>query len=206
MEEVPELMIQERGNMVGKLSPGIEAILEKVKGAKEMNIMNQESSWIMVVGGVHVMTKIWDQWTNRVVMKKCSRRKRERDDSSDQRKRDEQARLKDDDLHNVGKKEKGSFQGEKSERQRGRGAIHARGKAEYKGSARQDHSKYIDQHNEQIKRRDKVENGKFSHLVGHDDVYAHRNGLRDVEKRERRERPSPRDKRVPYASDSSREQ
>ncbi|KAL2481171.1 FIP1[V]-like protein [Abeliophyllum distichum] len=42
-----------------------------------------------------------------------SRRKRERDDSSDQRKRDKRARLKDDDLHSVGKKENGSFQGKR---------------------------------------------------------------------------------------------
>lgn len=49
-----------------------------------------------------------------------SRRKRERDDGSDQLKRDDQARLKDDEVHYARQKEGGSFQRERSERQRER--------------------------------------------------------------------------------------
>ncbi|KAI3443997.1 hypothetical protein Pfo_000662 [Paulownia fortunei] len=49
-----------------------------------------------------------------------SRRKRERDDGSDQLKRDDPARLKDDDVHYARQKEGGSFQRERSERQRER--------------------------------------------------------------------------------------
>ncbi|CAA3019862.1 Hypothetical predicted protein [Olea europaea subsp. europaea] len=53
-----------------------------------------------------------------------SRRKRERDDGLDQRKRDDQARLKNDDLHYVRLKEEGSFQRERNERQRERDEWH----------------------------------------------------------------------------------
>ncbi|CAI9787410.1 unnamed protein product [Fraxinus pennsylvanica] len=53
-----------------------------------------------------------------------SRRKRERDDDFDQRKRDDQARLKNDDLHYVRLKEEGSFQRERNERQRERDEWH----------------------------------------------------------------------------------
>ncbi|KAL3824618.1 hypothetical protein ACJIZ3_020647 [Penstemon smallii] len=53
-----------------------------------------------------------------------SRRKRERDDVSDQRKRDGQARLKDDDVHFGRQKEEGSFQRERNDRQRERDEWH----------------------------------------------------------------------------------
>ncbi|KZV16456.1 hypothetical protein F511_10068 [Dorcoceras hygrometricum] len=52
------------------------------------------------------------------------RRKRERDDISDQRKRDDRSRLKDGDLHYARQKEEESFQRERSERQRERDEWH----------------------------------------------------------------------------------
>ncbi|KAI3446771.1 hypothetical protein Pfo_003436 [Paulownia fortunei] len=53
-----------------------------------------------------------------------SRRKRERDDISDQRKRDDHAKLKDDDMHYVRQKEEGSLQKDRGERQRERDEWH----------------------------------------------------------------------------------
>ncbi|KAL3533113.1 hypothetical protein ACH5RR_006634 [Cinchona calisaya] len=53
-----------------------------------------------------------------------SRRKRERDDMSDQRRRDDQVRTRDDDQHSVRYKEEGLFQRERGERQREREEWH----------------------------------------------------------------------------------
>ncbi|KAL3533111.1 hypothetical protein ACH5RR_006632 [Cinchona calisaya] len=53
-----------------------------------------------------------------------SRRKRERDEVSDQRRRDDQVRTRDDDQHSVRYKEEGTFQRERGERQREREEWH----------------------------------------------------------------------------------
>lgn len=166
-----------------------------------------------------------------------SRRKRERDDGSDLHKRDERARLKDDDVHHAKQKEGGSFQMERVARQRerdewyrikqeeillrereearsvmrsGRAAEekpwinHSRGKDDYTGSNREYHSKDVNRHDNQLKRRDRVENESYSLHRAHEDVYARGNQLSNDEKRPRYERPSSRDRRVTYGSDTSR--
>ncbi|KAL2482777.1 FIP1[V]-like protein [Forsythia ovata] len=169
-----------------------------------------------------------------------SRRKRERDDVLDQRKRDDQARMKNEDLHYVRLKEEGSYQRERNERQRerdewhrlkqsheeilsrrereetragmrsGRAAedktwtSHSRGKDEYKGSGREHYSKDIGRQGEQLKRRDRAENESLSQHRGYEDVYGRVNQLSNNEKRARHERPTTREERVAFASDTSR--
>ncbi|PIN09063.1 hypothetical protein CDL12_18350 [Handroanthus impetiginosus] len=167
-----------------------------------------------------------------------SRRKRERDDGSDQLKRDDVVRLKDDDVHYARQKEGGPFQRERSERQRerdewyrikqdevssrrdreetravmrgGRTAddkawiSHSKGKDDYKGSNREYHPKDVGRQGDQLKRRDRIENESFSQHRAHEDVYARGNQLSNDEKKARYERPSSRDGRVTYGSDTSR--
>ncbi|XP_073317478.1 FIP1[V]-like protein isoform X1 [Primulina huaijiensis] len=167
------------------------------------------------------------------------RRKRERDDISDQQKRDDRARLKDGDLHNVRQKEEESLQRERSERQRerdewhrprlsheeilskrereetrsvmrsGHGAedktwiSHSRVKDDYKGSSRDYQLKDVGKHSDQLKRRDRSENESSSQHRGQENAYARGNHFSNDEKRARSERPSTRDERVAFASDSS---
>ncbi|XP_073157875.1 FIP1[V]-like protein [Henckelia pumila] len=167
------------------------------------------------------------------------RRKRERDDISEQRKRDDRTRLKDGDLHYVRQKEEESLQRERSERQRerdewhrqrqsheevlskrereetrsitrsGHGAedktwiSHSRGKDDYKGSTRDYQLKDVGRHSDQLKRRDRSENESFSQHRGQENAYSRGNNFSNDEKRARSERPSTRDERAAFASDTS---
>ncbi|KAA8535316.1 hypothetical protein F0562_030319 [Nyssa sinensis] len=168
-----------------------------------------------------------------------TRRKRERDDLLDQRKRDDQARIRDDDHLSVRHKEEAWFQRERSERQRererdewhrpkqsheeslskreredGRGGIrsgraaedkvwvnHARVKDEYKGSDRDYQFKDTGRQSEQLKRRDRVEDGSLPQHRGREDVYARGNQVSNDERRSRQERAST---RAANASDTHR--
>ncbi|XP_073307188.1 FIP1[V]-like protein isoform X1 [Primulina huaijiensis] len=167
------------------------------------------------------------------------RRKREREDISDQRKRDDRARLKDGDLNYARQKEEESLQRERNERQRerdewhrlrqshgeilskrereetrsimrsGHGAedktwiSHSRGKDDYKGSSRDYQLKDVGRHSHQLKRRDRAENESFSQHRGQENAYARGSHFSNDEKRARSERPSTRDERASFASDTS---
>ncbi|XP_059637784.1 FIP1[V]-like protein [Cornus florida] len=166
-------------------------------------------------------------------------RKRERDDIMDQRKRDDQARIREDDHHSVRHKEEGWFQRERSERQKerdewhrpkqshdeslskrereeGRGGMrsgraaedkawitHARVKDEYKGSDRDYQFKDTGRQSEQIKRRDRVEDGSSQHR-GRENVYPRGIPLSNDERRSRQERAITRNDRSINASDDNR--
>ncbi|VFQ63690.1 unnamed protein product [Cuscuta campestris] len=162
------------------------------------------------------------------------RRKRERDDISDQRKRDEQ-RLRDEVRH----KEEALFQGERGERHRDRGEwyrhkqshdeitskrvrdevhgglrvgrvadeksrVGSQGKHEYKGSDREYQSKEIGRHVEHLKRRERDENKSPSRHRSREDVYGRGNQPNNDDRRARNERVSTRQDHSAYESDSSK--
>lgn len=172
-----------------------------------------------------------------------SRRKRERDDVLDhipskkdildQRKRDDQARVRGDDQRSVRHKEEGWFQRErvvdrprereeslyKREREEVRGSVrsgrtaeekewvnsHSRVKDEYKGSDREYHFKETGRHGELLKRRDRGESESVSRHRASEDVYApHGNQISNDERRSRQERESTRSDRAVNASDKHR--
>lgn len=105
----------------------------------------------------------------------------------------------------------------KREREEGRGAArsgrgaedkawasHARGKDEYKGSEKDYQFKDTGKHNEQLKRRDRVEDESFSHHRGREDVYTRGSQYSNEERRSRQERSSTRNDHSANASDHQR--
>ncbi|KAK6156595.1 hypothetical protein DH2020_010843 [Rehmannia glutinosa] len=80
----------------------------------------------------------------------------------------------------------------------------SRGKDNYKGSGREYHPKDVTRHDDQLKRRDRVDNGSISQPRVHGDIYARGNQLGSDDKKARYERPNSRDGRVAYGSDTSR--
>ncbi|CAL5341143.1 unnamed protein product [Camellia sinensis] len=80
---------------------------------------------------------------------------------------------------------------------------HARVKDEYKGSDRDYQFKDTGRHGEQLKRRDRVEDGSLSQHRGWEDIYARGNQPSIDERRSRQERASTRDRAV-SGSDNNR--
>ena len=107
--------------------------------------------------------------------------------------------------------------GEKREREGGWGGIrsgqsaedrvrvtNARVKDQYKSSDRDYQFKDTSRHNEQLKRRDQVEDGSLSQHRGREDVHARGNQLSNDERRPRQKRASTRSDRAVGGSDNCR--
>ena len=77
-------------------------------------------------------------------------------------------------------------------------------KDQYKSSDRDYQFKDTSRHNEQLKRRDQVEDGSLSQHRGREDVHARGNQLSNDERRPRQERASTRSDRAVGGSDNSR--
>ncbi|XP_024965498.1 FIP1[V]-like protein isoform X1 [Cynara cardunculus var. scolymus] len=137
-----------------------------------------------------------------------SRQKREKDDNLDQRKRDEQARLREDDQHSFRYKEEGLLPRESVEKQRERNewkeregregmrsgrAVedkawigHSRLKEDYRSTERE--YQFKDTVREKPGRRDRIENEGLLRHTGREDAYSHGNKLNDDEGISRQER------------------
>ncbi|KAI3771849.1 hypothetical protein L6452_03020 [Arctium lappa] len=137
-----------------------------------------------------------------------SRQKREKDDNLDQRKRDEQARLREDDQHSFRYKEEGFLPRESVEKKRERNewkeregregmrsgrAVedkawigHSRLKEDYRSTDKE--YQFKDRVREKPGRRDRIENESLPRHTGREDTYLHGNKLNDDERISRQER------------------
>ncbi|GLT25391.1 hypothetical protein SLA2020_005220 [Shorea laevis] len=131
----------------------------------------------------------------------------QRERNERQRGREEWPRLKQSHEENLSKRD----------REEGRGTVksvrgseekawvgHARMKDDYKGSDKEYPLKETVRHGEQVKRRERVEDGSFSHHRGRDDVYARGNQLGNNERKARQDKSSTRSDRALDISDNQR--
>ncbi|CAA0806505.1 FIP1 [Striga hermonthica] len=131
--------------------------------------------------------------------RESSRRKRERDDAH--------AKTKDDDTYYGRQKEATRLAPTGARAPEDKKWIgHSRGKDDYKGSGRDYHSRNVDRHGDQLKRRDRVEDNSFSRSRGREDAHARgsRQGSKD-EKKTANERPASDEREVSASDISSRQ-